>query len=231
MDYSSLNNCNFSELKKMAKNMGLNSKKSKSDYIFDIQIAFKEYDNYKKNKIDKYTRTKQIGNKRKKSIIYEVTDNKNNIFIMKTFKKNKPSNQLKLEYNIQKKASLFDIAPKVIEYDSISKYIVMEKMDEHLLDVIQLQGTLTQHQQLRILEIFKVLDNIGIFHSNPDINNYMIKNNKIYIIDFGSAVEINSKLIKTNTPNTQIMTIELINTLNKLKIPSSSWKYLKKVLQ
>jgi predicted Ser/Thr protein kinase len=59
----------------------------------------------------------------------------------------------------------------------------------------------------------------------------MIKNNKIYIIDFGSAVEINSKLIKTNTPNTQIMTIELINTLNKLKIPSSSWKYLKKVLQ
>jgi predicted Ser/Thr protein kinase len=230
MDYSSLNNCNFSELKKMAKNMGLNSKKSKSDYIFDIQIAFKEYDNYKKNKIDKYTRTKQIGNKRKKSIIYEVTDNKNNIFIMKTFKKNKPSNQLKLEYNIQKKASLFDIAPKVIEYDSISKYIVMEKMDEHLLDVIQLQGTLTQHQQLRILEIFKVLDNIGIFHCNPGINNYMIKDNKIYIIDFGSAVEINSKLIKTNTPNSQIMTIELINTLNKLKIPSSSWKYLKKIL-
>ena len=228
MDYSSLNNCNFSELKKMAKNMGLNSKKSKSDYIFDIQIAFKEYDNYKKNKIDKYTRTKQIGNKRKKGIIYEVTDNKNNIFIMKTFKKNKPSHQLKLEYNIQKKASLFDIAPKVIEYDSISKYIVMEKMDEHLLDVIQRQGTLTQHQQLRILEIFKVLDNIGIFHCNPGINNYMIKDNKIYIIDFGSTSEINTKLIGSNS---QTMTIELINTLNKLKLPSSSWKYLKKILR
>ena len=228
MDYSSLNNCNFSELKKMAKNMGLNSKKSKSDYIFDIQTAFKEYDNYKKNKIDKYTRTKQIGNKRKKGIIYEVTDNKNNIFIMKTFKKNKSSNQLKLEYNIQKKASLFDIAPKVIEYDSISKYIVMEKMDEHLLDVIQRQGTLTQHQQLRILEIFKVLDNIGIFHCNPGINNYMIKDNKIYIIDFGSVTEINTKLIGTNS---QTMTIELINTLNTLKLPSSSWKYLKKVLR
>jgi predicted Ser/Thr protein kinase len=228
MDYSSLNNCNFSELKKMAKNMGLNSKRSKLDYIFDIQIAFKEYDNYKKNKIDKYTRIKQIGNKRKKGIIYEVIDNKNNIFIMKTFKKNKPSNQLKLEYNIQKKASLFDIAPKVIEYDSISKYIVMEKMDEHLLDAIQRQGTLTQYQQLRILEIFKVLDNIRIFYSNPNINNYMIKDNKVYIIDFGSAAEINTKLIKTNT---QIMTIELINTLNTLKLPYSSWKYLKKVIQ
>ena len=225
MDYSSLNNCNFSELKKMAKNMGLNSKKSKSDYIFDIQTAFKEYDNYKKNKIDKYTRTKQIGNKHKKGIIYEVTDNKNNIFIMKTFKKNKSSNHLKLEYNIQKKASLFDIAPKVIEYDSISKYIVMEKMDEHLLDVIQRQGTLTQHQQLRILEIFKVLDNIGIFHCNPGINNYMIKDNKIYIIDFGSVTEINTKLIGTNS---QTMTIELINTFKTLKLPSSSWKYLKK---
>ena len=203
----------------------LNSKKSKSDYIFDIQTAFKEYDNYKKNKIDKYTRTKQIGNKHKKGIIYEVTDNKNNIFIMKTFKKNKSSNHLKLEYNIQKKASLFDIAPKVIEYDSISKYIVMEKMDEHLLDVIQRQGTLTQHQQLRILEIFKVLDNIGIFHCNPGINNYMIKDNKIYIIDFGSVTEINTKLIGTNS---QTMTIELINTFKTLKLPSSSWKYLKK---
>ena len=101
----------------------------------------------------------------------------------------------------------------------------MEKMDEHLLDVIQRQGTLTQHQQLRILEIFKVLDNIGIFHSNPGINNYMIKDNKIYIIDFGSVTEINTKLIGTNS---QTMTIELINTLNTLKLPSSSWKYLKK---
>ena len=96
------------------------------------------------------------------------------------------------------------------------------------INTIQRQGTLTQHQQLIILEFFKVLDNIGIFHCNPDINNYMIKDNKIYIIDFGSASEINVKLIKTNT---QIMTIELINTLNKLKIPSSSWKYLKKILQ
>ena len=83
------------------------------------------------------------------------------------------------------------------------------------------------------LEIFKELDNIGIFHSNPNINNYMIKDNKIYIIDFGSATEINTKLIKllgTNTPNTKIMTLELINTLIKLNLPSSSWKYLKKIL-
>ena len=61
----------------------------------------------------------------------------------------------------------------------------------------------------------------------------MIKDNKIYIIDFGSATEINTKLIKllgTNTPNTKIMTLELINTLIKLNLPSSSWKYLKKIL-
>jgi predicted Ser/Thr protein kinase len=233
MDYSSLNNCNFSDLKKMAKDMGLTTKKSKSEYIIDIQLAFKEYETYKKNKIDKYTRIKQIGNKGKQSIIYEVTNNKNNIFAMKTFKKNKSSNHLKIEYNLQKKASSIDIAPKVIEYDSVSKYIVMEKMDEHLLDVIQHQGTLTKTQQLRILEIFKELDNIGIFHSNPNINNYMIKDNKIYIIDFGSATEINTKLIKllgTNTPNTKIMTLELINTLIRLSLPSSSWKYLKKIL-
>jgi predicted Ser/Thr protein kinase len=148
---------------------------------------------------------------------------------MKTFKQNKSSNHIKLQYDIQKNASCYNISPKVIEYDSVSKYIVMEKMDCHLLDVIQTQGDLTQSQQLRILEIFKILDNIGIFHSNPSINNYMIKDNKIYIIDFGSAIEINENLIDllgTNTPNTKIMTLKLINTLIELKLPASSWKYL-----
>jgi predicted Ser/Thr protein kinase len=61
----------------------------------------------------------------------------------------------------------------------------------------------------------------------------MIKDNKIYIIDFGSATEINTKLTKligTNTPNTKIMTIELINNLNSLNLYPSSWKYLKKTL-
>ena len=229
MDYSYLNNCNFFDLKKMAKDMGLNTKRSKVDYIFEIQKAFKEYENYKKNKIDKYTRIKQIGNKRKKGIIYTVADNKNNIFIMKTFKQNKSSNHIKLQYNIQKNASFYNISPKVIEYDSVSKYIVMEKMECHLLDVIQTQGGLTRSHQLRILEIFKILDNIAIFHSNPSINNYMIKDNKIYIIDFGSAIEINENLIEllgTNTPNTKIMTLKLINTLIELKLPASSWKYL-----
>ena len=50
MDYSSLNNCNFSDLKKMAKDMGLTTKRSKSEYIIDIQLAFKEYESYTRSR-------------------------------------------------------------------------------------------------------------------------------------------------------------------------------------
>jgi hypothetical protein len=54
---------------------------------------------------------------------------------------------------------------------------------------------------------------------------------KIIAIQRQDTLTQHQQLIRTNT---QTMTIELINTLNKLnklKIPSSSWKYLKKVLQ
>ena len=232
MDYTFLTTYTFQELKKMAKDMDLPSKRSKSDYLLEIKEAFKDYEYYKKKKMDKYTRVKQLGNKGCEGTIYLVTDHKNREFAMKTFKKTKSSNMLKNEYHLQKKASLFGISPKVVEYDSVSKYIVMEKMDTHLIDLINKQkGHLTRNQQLQILEIFKKLDDIGIFHSDSNILNYMIKDKNIYIIDFGFSKEINSALIKklgTDKPNIKIMTLDLVVLLKEMKFQSSSWKYLKK---
>jgi predicted Ser/Thr protein kinase len=216
----------------MAKDMDLPSKRRKDDYIIDIKEAFKDYEYYKKKKIDKYARVKKLGNKGKEGTVYLVIDKKKREFAMKTFRKTKSSNMLKMEYSLQKRAASFGVSPKVIEYDSVSKYIVMEKLDTHLIDLIKKQkGHLTRPQQLQIIEIHKKLDDNGIFHGNSNIFNYMIKDKTIYIIDFSCSKEINYNLIKklgTNKPNMKILTIGLVNKLKDLEYPSSSWKYLKR---
>ena len=147
MDYTLLEQSSFENLKKMAREMGLGNRRSRSEYIRDIQGAFGEYEKYKTDKIDKYTRIRQLGNKGKEGTTYLVVDKKNHEFAMKTFRKAKSSKTLKMEYSLQKKAASVGVAPRVVEYDSVSKYIVMEKMDNHLVDVMKKQkGNLKRSQ-------------------------------------------------------------------------------------
>lgn len=232
MDYSLLQKNSFDELKKMAKEMGLKNRKSKSGYIEDIQGAFGEYEKYKTYKIDKYTRFNQLGNKGKEGTTYLVKDVNNREFAMKTFRKTKSSNMLKNEYILQKKASKIGVAPRVVEYDSVSKYIVMEKMDVHLVDVMKKQkGNLLRAQQYQIIDIFDKLDKALVFHADSNILNYMMKGKNIYLIDYGFSKEINSRLCKklgTDTPNMRMMTLGLVLKLKEMRCPPSSWKYLKK---
>ena len=154
---------------------------------------------------------------------------------MKTFRKHKSPITLKQEVKLQKIAGKAGISPQVIDKDLVSKYIVMTKMDYHLIDVMKKQkGILKQIQQKQILEIFKKLDEIGIFHADANILNYMIKDGKIYIIDFGMSKIIDDGLIKklgTSTPNLNIMTLGLVLKLKELGCPSESYKTLKKLYQ
>ena len=231
MDYSLLENTNFGELKKMAKDMGLKSRRSKSEYISDIRDAFGEYEQYKTKKIDKYTRIRQLGNKGKEGTTYLVRDIKDREFAMKTFRKTKSSTTLKNEYSLQKIASKAGIAPRVVEYDSVSKYIIMERMDIHLVDIMKKQqGNLLLWQQKQIIDIFRKLDDVKVFHADSNILNYMMKGKKIYLIDFGFSKEITPRLcnkLGTDCPNMTMMTLGLILKLKEMRCPESSWKYLK----
>ncbi len=81
--------------------------------------------------------------------------------------------------------------------------------------------------------IFEKLDEVKVFHGDSNILNYMIKNDKVYIIDFGFSREITDRLVKklgTDTPNTNIMTLGLILKLKELNCDPFSWKYLMKKL-
>jgi predicted Ser/Thr protein kinase len=231
MDYALLNETSFAELTRMAQDMDIKPRRKKKDLIRDITEAFQQYEKYKKDKVDKYRRVKQLGNKGKEGITFLVEDKKGYNFAMKTFRKSKSSKYLRLEYTLQKKAASVGVSPRVVEYDSVSKYIVMEKMDSHLYDYMVKNKNLLRNQQLRILDIFEKLDNVGVFHGDSNILNYMIKNKEIYLIDYGTAREVTSQLINklgTSTPNIKYMTLGLILKLREFNFPSSSWKYLKK---
>lgn len=229
--YSDLKGYSFSQLQKMANKMDLKPRRSRNEYIRDITAVFDEYNEYKKNKVDKYTKIKQLGKKGKEGTTYLVSTSKGKEYAMKTFRKNKSSDTLRREYYLQKKASSVGVCPRVVEYDTISKYIVMEKLDGHLINIMGKQkGNLKRGQQMEIIELFKKLDEVGVFHGDSNILNYMVKNKEIYLIDFGFAKEITKKLEKklgTTTPNLDIMTLGLILKLKEFDCPPSAWKYLK----
>lgn len=233
MDSSKLQEFTYRELKLIAQDMGLMIPRSKSEIIYEIIKAFKEYENYKKNKIDRYEKFEQLGDKGKEGTTYLVKTKDGKEYAMKTFRKSKLSASLRKEAELQKLAADQGVSPNVIDIDTVSKYIVMEKMDGHLLDKIRKQGCLTRSQQRQIINIYRHLDKAGVFHGDGNLLNYMYKDDNIYIIDFGIAKEITLGLIKrlgTDTPNMSIMTLGLALKLRDMQFPVSSYQYIVKYL-
>jgi tRNA A-37 threonylcarbamoyl transferase component Bud32 len=230
MDDLYLKTLKYDELKNIAIDMDINIPKTKFELINKIIECFTEYEKYKKEKIDKYKKIEQLGNKGKEGVTYLVKTNDGSTYAMKTFKKNKSSNRLRNEARLQEIASNYNISPKIIEIDTVSKYIVMEKLDKHLFDILkEKNGILNIQQQKQIIKIFKTLDECKIFHADCNILNYMYKNKKLYIIDFGMSKEIDDKLIKklgTSTPNLDISTLGFILKLKEFNCPSISYSYL-----
>ena len=56
MNYDALKNLSYNELKKISLELGLKPEKSKDKLLERICKLFKEYEHYKKQKIDKYTK-------------------------------------------------------------------------------------------------------------------------------------------------------------------------------
>lgn len=230
MNSSTLDNYTLKELKEIGKDLGLKPRREKTKMKEDIMACMETYEKYKKKKIDKYTRLQQLGNKGKEGTTYLVKTRRGTEYAMKTFRKSKSSTKLVTEYKLQEIASKSGICPKVYDYDTVSKYIVMERMDKHLINVMEKQkGNLTKTQQLRILDIFKKLDALEIFHGDANPLNYMLKGKTIYIIDFGYSKECNPRLYKklgTKTPNMTLMLLGFILKLKDMRCPPSSYRYL-----
>ena len=234
MDFNKLNKLNHKELKEISVNMGIPARRCRGDIIDDIVSGFKEYETYKREKIDKYTKVRQLGEKGKEGITFLVQLKNGEEFAMKTFRKQKSSDRLKKESELQKLVADTGAAPVIYDIDTVSKYIVMDVMDRHLLDVVKKQnGIVTRSQQKQIILIYKKMDEARVFHGDANLMNYMVKGKQIFVIDFGMAKEITQSLIKklgTATPNIDIMTLGLILKLRSLEFLPDSYSYLLKFL-
>ena len=230
MDYSMLEYYTCNELKKLCNDMTLPIRRNKDGMIKEIIVAFKEYEEYKRNKVSRWNRLEQLGNKGKEGIVYEVVDKKGTSYAMKTFRKTKSSVTLKREVTLQERGAKAGISPKIYDYDTVNKTIVMEKMDYHLIHKINdKERSLSVKQQKDIITIYTKLDNIGVLHGDVNLLNYMYKGSKLYMIDYGFAKDINPALIKklgTDKPNMTLMLLGIIFKLKESGFTDKSYSYL-----
>ena len=140
MDYNKLQTLTYSQLKELATIMELTPKRTKNELINDIIPRFREWENYKHDKIDHWQYIHQLGEKGKEGTTYLVKTNKfpagGQYYAMKTFSKKKSGQKLLLEAKLQQKAAEVGVAPQVVDIDPISKNIVMQCMDKHLWDML-----------------------------------------------------------------------------------------------
>tara|TARA_B110000495_G_C22916880_1_gene535612 strand:- start:306 stop:1043 length:738 start_codon:yes stop_codon:yes gene_type:complete len=214
-----LNHASLPKLKNIAKQMEIDKELHNFNKLNKKQFIKYIINCFQKISQSNYKKICQIGNKGKEGVCYVVNYNGRKR-VMKQFKKNKSSKNILLEYQLQKKASKHHISPRVYHVDTDNKCIIMEKMDQNLFEILrQSNGELSENLQNYIVYIIDKLDKIGIFHGDPNPSNFMVKNKKLYIIDYGFGRNIDQKLInKHNTKhiNQKFMILGLILQLKQL---------------
>ena len=174
----------------------------------------------------KYNVISQLGEKGREARVFLVEDKFNCTYAAKQFRKNKSENAIINEINLQRKCSKYEISPKIVDYNLTHKYIVMEKMGCHLTQmIVDSGGRLSEFHQKSIVKIMKTLDKICVFQSDPNLLNYMVKNGKIYMIDFG-AVQGPEAFTKTPTPNMSIGLVAFILKLKDVGFPPTTYSYI-----
>lgn len=230
-----LSKLSLDELVTLNSEMLLPSTQNRAKLMKQIKDAINAYEQYEKEKNGRYEEIKQLGDVGKEGLTLLVRDTQTGKrYAMKTFRSNKSSDKLKEEVDLQNLAAKAGVSPKIIDYDTVTKFVVMDLMDGHLYDEMKKNNyVLNDAQQLQIIDIFRKLDKSGVFHGDANIQNYMIKRGKIYMIDFGYAKHITLELkkkLKSENLNMEIMLLGLILKLRELKCPPESYNKLKTFL-
>jgi len=103
------------------------------------------------------------------------------------------------------------VAPHVHAVNATHKYIVMDKLEETIVDLMRREypgkqdKPLTEAQQDRIIEICEKLDEAKVIQNDGNPLNLMVdKGGKLMIIDFGFAKKIDKKVLKKRGPEPNI---------------------------
>jgi len=150
----------------------------------------------------------QLGREGKDGRTFLARNEQGEEFAIKIFRPGKSRSSILQEVTLQQQAAAAMIAPRVIEYDVDGKFIVMEKLDQTLYDLfVEQGGILSRSQQRSIIHLFKKLDKCDVFHADPNPLNFMRRGSKWFVIDFGFAMQIDSKCISKygKNPNMKYM--------------------------
>jgi predicted Ser/Thr protein kinase len=195
------------ELKQMARSVDLDpSSKSRDAIVKELKSIFKIVEDRR----TKFTECGSLGYKGKEGTVYEVRDKSGAIYAMKRFRSGKSASRLEHEAQLLGVASASGIAPRLVDYSRSGGWIVMEKLHKNVFDILKsTNGILSKTVQLQMIDIFRKLDEIRIFHADPNPLNFMLdEKGRLYIIDFGFAKtfeEPSVQQLSTATPNMQFM--------------------------
>lgn len=133
--------------------------------------------------------------------------------VKKTFRRNKNRELIEKEVNFMKKGYRLGVSPKIYEYfsgeDDENPYIVMEELDKTLVDTInRSKGKMSKEHQRQVISILSILDKNLIFHGDVSPLNFMTgkgeKKDKLYIIDYGMAKDMDEAFIKKHSKDANI---------------------------
>ena len=173
------------QLLKIADTFGLKPTRKKKELVQSIFDRYCEIQKY-----ISYTYVRQLGHEGKDARTFLALDSNGKEVAVKLFRQTKKSALIRQEAEFQRIGATHGISPAIIEVNPDGKYIVMEKLDTNLYDVFREQnGILTDEQKSQIRRIFRTLDKCGILHGDPNPLNFMKKENKWYIIDYGFATK------------------------------------------
>ena len=190
----------------------------KQAFIFLIMSTLSEDENSDMKTLAKLTR-KYIeenyltsGKKGKEGTTFVATGKSGKEYAIKLFKATKSSNKLRDEAEYQMLAAEYGISPRVFAVNTETKYIVMEKMEETIVDYMKRKypekdskKPLDVKQQKRIIEICEKLDCAKVVQNDGNPLNLMVdKKGTIMVIDFGFAKAIDKKMLKKRGPEPNI---------------------------
>lgn len=216
----------LNELKEEAKNEGINPIGMSKSTLRSKLLRNSGYSPKRKLKV-----VKKLGLDGKEGKVFEIKTSNGRFYAQKKFKKNKSAKKIEKEVKFQTIAAKYGISPRIKEYNLEDKYIIMQKLDTNLFDILKKRnGKLSINYQKEIVRLIKKLDEIEIFHKDPNPLNFMLDENKnMFIIDFGFAEYVNVKKHGSLKPNYDQMIIGLLLKLKQF-FPGVKYTYLEKRL-
>ena len=133
--------------------------------------------------------------------------------VIKTFRSNKNSDDIKNEVSMLKKAYKLGVAPKVYSYsygcdkEGDKPHIVMERLGKTIFEYMKNTGKISLRHQKQIISILECLDKNRIFHGDVSPLNFMTgkdDSSDLYIIDFGMAKKMDDAFIKKHGENANV---------------------------